>query len=492
MNVADSERMAGALEAAGWGPSQTGADGASVIIYNTCSIRDKAEQKVYSALGKQAKRKRAIMSRNKKGSRKNDGSGCVGVAGGGGDEEENGNNDLKLVLAGCVGSQEGAALLRRVPELDLVMGPHHANRIAELLERVDLGQQVVAVEPMEIEEDVALPRRGSTLTAWVNASFGCDEACTYCVVPRTRGSEQSRKPDDIRREMLALGEAGYKEVTLLGQNIDAYGRDLPGAAADGSGRRAWTFTDLLRHVHDVPGIERIRFATSHPRYFTERLIRACAELPKLCEFFHVPFQSGDDAVLREMARGYTAARYRRVADAIRRNMPDASISGDAIVGFPGETEEQFQRTIDLVRAVGFDRVNTAAYSPRPGTSAALREDQVADLVKSDRLNRLNAVVDEVAEERARRFLGRELEVLVEGANPKASDVDGSGGGGGKNSSGSSNSAFGRSRHNKLVFFAGDGEDLRGSTVTVRVDKVHAYSLFGEMVGVVKRAEEKFV
>ena len=198
MNVADSERMAGALEAAGWAQSASGADGASVVIYNTCSIRDKAEQKVYSALGKQAKRKRAAMSRERAGvASKNDASVLS--------SSRPPPSDLKLVLAGCVGSQEGAALLRRVPELDLVMGPHHANRIAELLERVDLGQQVVAVDAVEIEEDVALPRRGSRLTAWVNASFGCNEACTYCVVPRTRGAEQSRKPGDIRREMLSLG-----------------------------------------------------------------------------------------------------------------------------------------------------------------------------------------------------------------------------------------------------------------------------------------------
>ena len=214
MNVADSERMAGALEAAGWAQSQSGADGASVIIYNTCSIRDKAEQKVYSALGKQAKRKRAVMSRKRQAAAGAETTAAAAVPNSA--PRTNASalspaaaasppSDLKLVLAGCVGSQEGAALLRRVPELDLVMGPHHANRIAELLERVDLGQQVVAVDPVEIEEDVALPRRGSTLTAWVNASFGCNEACTYCVVPRTRGAEQSRKPEDIRREMLSLG-----------------------------------------------------------------------------------------------------------------------------------------------------------------------------------------------------------------------------------------------------------------------------------------------
>lgn len=205
-------------------------------------------------------------------------------------------------------------------------------------------------------------------------------------------------------------------MTLLGQNIDAYGRDLPGLASDGSGRRAWTFTDLLRYVHDVPGICRIRFATSHPRYFTERLIRACAELPKLCEFFHVPFQSGNNQILREMRRGYTHQRYRDIIHNIRRYMPDASISGDAIVGFPGETEEQFLETLQLVRDLGFDRVNTAAYSPRPNTPAAVRDDQVADLIKMDRLHRLNDVVLEVASQRSQRFMNRELEVLVEGTH----------------------------------------------------------------------------
>ena len=207
---------------------------------------------------------------------------------------------------------------------------------------------------------------------------------------------------------------GYKEVTLLGQNIDAYGRDLPGMASDGSGRRAWCFTDLLRYVHDVPHIERIRFATSHPRYFTERLIQACSELPKLCQFFHIPFQSGNNAILREMRRGYTHERYRDIIHNIRRRMPDASISGDAIVGFPGETEEQFQQTIQLVCDVGFDRVNTAAYSPRPHTPAAAREDQVADLIKMDRLHRLNRVVMDVASQRTQRFRDQTLQVLVEG------------------------------------------------------------------------------
>lgn len=433
MNLADSERMAGALESLGYACAVDATD-ADVLIYNTCSIREKAEMKLYSALGKQAKRKREHMG------------------------------DLKIVVAGCVASQEGEALLRRVPEVDLVMSPHHANKLGELLDRVDLGNQVVATEHIEISEDIATPRRDSDITAWVNVIYGCNENCTYCIVPFTRGAEQSRKPEDIKREMLSLGEAGYKEVTLLGQNIDAYGRDLPGMASDGSGRRAHTFTDLLHYIHDVPGIERIRFATSHPRYFTERLIKACSELPKLCEFFHIPFQSGNNAILRDMKRGYTHQRYREIINSIRRYMPDASVSGDAIVGFPGETEEQFLETVRLVEEVGFDRVNTAAYSPRPGTPAAIEPNQVADLIKKDRLNRLNAVVNRVAEERAQRFADRILEVLVEGENPR-----------------DATQVMGRTRHNKLAFFPGKGDTLKGTVVYFKVEEVRAYTLFGQMV-----------
>ncbi|KAG1652547.1 hypothetical protein FOA52_007138 [Chlamydomonas sp. UWO 241] len=435
MNSADSERMAGALERVGYMCTDE-PDAADVLIYNTCSIREKAENKVYSALGRQAKRKRG----------KDAGS-------------------FKIVVAGCVAQQEASTMMRRVPEVDIVMGPQFANQIVSLLEQADAGQ-VIATDNIQIEEDIATPRRDSDVTAWVNAIYGCNEKCTYCVVPYTRGAEQSRKADDIRKEMLSLGEAGYREVTLLGQNIDAYGRDLPGMASDASGRRAWTFTDLLNHVHDVPGIERVRFATSHPRYFTDRLVRACAELPKLCEFFHIPFQSGDNDILREMKRGYTHERYTAIINNIRRYMPDASVSGDVIVGFPGETEEQYLMTESLVRELGFDRVNTAAYSARPNTPAALWDNQVADLIKLDRLNRLNAVVMEVATERSQRFQGRTLEVLVEGTNPKDPAQ-----------------ACGRIRHNKLVYFDGDGAELKGRLVMVRMDRCNAFSLFGTMMEV---------
>ena len=430
MNKADSERMAGILETMGFEYADE-PDDANLILYNTCTIRDNAEQKVYSYLGRQAKRKQS-------------------------------QPDLTLVVAGCVAQQEGEALLRRVPELDLVMGPQHANRLGDLLEQVLDGNQIVATEPIHIVEDITKPRRDSTVTAWVNIIYGCNERCTYCVVPNVRGQEQSRTPDAIRAEMEILGQQGYKEVTLLGQNIDAYGRDLPGTTE--TGRHKHTFTDLLYTVHDVPGIERLRFATSHPRYFTERLIRACAELPKVCEHFHIPFQSGDDAVLKAMARGYTRERYRRIIDLIRSYMPDAAISGDAIVGFPGETEAQFENTLKLVEEIGFDQLNTAAYSPRPGTPAAQWGNQLDDEVKRDRLQQLNRLVEVKAAERSQRYLNRIETVLVEDCNPK-----------------DSTQVMGRTPGNRLTFFSGDIKQLKGQIVPVRIVEARSFSLTGEPV-----------
>ncbi|MGK7903775.1 MAG: tRNA (N6-isopentenyl adenosine(37)-C2)-methylthiotransferase MiaB [Hormoscilla sp.] len=430
MNKADSERMAGILETLGFEWSED-PNQAELILYNTCTIRDNAEQKVYSYLGRQAKRK----------------------------QEEPG---LTLVVAGCVAQQAGEALLRRVPELDLVMGPQHANRLDSLLEQVFDGNQVVATEPIHIMEDITKPRRDSKVTAWVNVIYGCNERCTYCVVPNVRGVEQSRTPEAIRAEMTEIGRSGYKEVTLLGQNIDAYGRDLPGVTAEG--RHKHTFTDLLYFVHDVPGIDRIRFATSHPRYFTERLIKACAELPKVCEHFHIPFQSGDNDILKAMARGYTHEKYRRIIDRIRAIMPDAAITADAIVGFPGETEAQFENTLQLVEDIGFDQLNTAAYSPRPGTPAALWENQVGEEVKGDRLQRLNHLVATKAAERSQRYIRRIEEVLVEDKNPK-----------------NEGQVMGRTRSNRLTFCEGDLEELKGQLVKVKIAEVRAFSLTGDRV-----------
>ncbi|MBE5231539.1 MAG: tRNA (N6-isopentenyl adenosine(37)-C2)-methylthiotransferase MiaB [Microcystis aeruginosa PMC 728.11] len=427
MNKADSERMAGILEDLGFQWSED-ANEADLILYNTCTIRDNAEQKVYSYLGRQAKRKQT-------------------------------QPNLTLVVAGCVAQQEGEQLLRRVPEVDLIIGPQHANRLGDLLQQVFDGSQVVATEPIHIMEDITKPRRDSNITAWVNVIYGCNERCTYCVVPGVRGVEQSRTPAAIRAEMEQLGQQGYQEITLLGQNIDAYGRDLPGVTA--SGRHLHNFTDLLYYIHDVAGIERLRFATSHPRYFTERLIKACQELPKVCEHFHIPFQSGDNDILKAMKRGYTQEKYRQIIANIRNLMPDAAISADAIVGFPGETEAQFENTLKLVDEIGFDQLNTAAYSPRPGTPAAIWDNQLSEQVKSDRLQRLNHLVATKAAERSQRYLGRIEEILVEDVNPKdASQV------------------MGRTRGNRLTFFTGNIEELRGKFVKVKITEVRPFSLTG--------------
>jgi tRNA-2-methylthio-N6-dimethylallyladenosine synthase len=434
MNKADSERMGGILEEMGfvWSDDPFTAD---LVLYNTCTIRDLAEQKVYSYLGKQTRRKKD-------------------------------NPELILIMAGCVAQQEGAALLRRIPELDLIMGPQHANRLGDLLQQVLAGSQIVATEPIYIIEDITKPRRDSSVVAWVNIIYGCNERCTYCVVPNVRGVEQSRTPEAIRAEIEELAAQGYKEITLLGQNIDAYGRDLPGTTPDG--RHLHTLTDLLYYIHDVPGIERIRFTTSHPRYFTERLIKACAELPKVCEYFHIPFQSGDNEILKAMSRGYTHEKYRRIIDTIRQYMPDASISADAIVGFPGETEEQFERTLKLIADIGFDMVNTAAYSPRPNTPAAVWSDQLSEEIKIDRLQRINHLVSQTAIDRSSRYLDRVESVLVEEQNAK-----------------NPHQVLGRTGGNRLTFFDGDINELRGKLVPVKITDVRAFSLTGKMLSMVE-------
>jgi len=389
MNVSDSERLEGELQNMGLEKivetnPKRGALNADVVLVNTCSIRDHAEQKLYDQLGPVAARKRK-------------------------------GEDVAVVVAGCVAQQEGEALLRRVPEIDVVMGPQYVGRVNELLSSATErgGHQVVATDPTLIMEDISKPIRGSKVRAWVNIIYGCNEHCTYCVVPGTRGIEQSRTMESILEEVQTLADDGYKEVTLLGQNIDAYGRDF-------TPKRS--FAELLTYLNNnVEGIERIRYVTSHPRYFSDAVISAIANLDKVCECFHLPFQSGDDEVLKNMRRGYTFDSYMRIINKIKTQAPDASICGDVIVGFPGETEEAFQRTLDLMEAVKFDNLNTFAYSPRPNTEAALWEDQIPDDVKSERLQKLQRLSIQHATERSERYLGEVVEVLVEQTNPKNSD-----------------------------------------------------------------------
>ncbi len=431
MNKADSERMAGILEGMGYKEAKAELQ-ADLVLYNTCTIRDNAEQKVYSYLGKQARRKHL-------------------------------SPHLKLIVAGCVAQQEGAALLRRVPELDLVMGPQHANRLETLLNQVDNGHQVVATEESHILEDLTAARRDSKVSAWVNVIYGCNERCTYCVVPSVRGKEQSREPEAIRKEIENLAQKDFKEITLLGQNIDAYGRDLKEISS--LQREKISLKDLLTYIHDIDGIERIRFATSHPRYFTDELIQTCAEHSKICEHFHIPFQSGDNEILKRMARGYTIERYKKIIYKIKEVMPEASISADVIVAFPGETEVQFQNTLNIIEEIGFDQVNTAAYSPRPNTPAAKWAGQIQEEVKVERLKRVNQLVAETARVRNKRYEGRVEEVLVEGINPKNREQ-----------------LMGRTRTNRLTFFPQHSNSYllykAGDIVKVKIEEIRSFSLTG--------------
>ncbi len=433
MNKADSERMAGILEKMGY-ISAAEELTADLVIYNTCTIRDNAEQKVYSYLGRQALRKRK-------------------------------SPHIKIVVAGCVAQQEGESLLRRVPELDLVMGPQHANRLETLLDQVDNGQQVVATDESNILEDITTARRDSKYCAWVNIIYGCNERCTYCVVPSVRGREQSRYPKAIKEEIANLAERNYKEITLLGQNIDAYGRDL--IDTNEINPKSTNLSKLLTYIHDIEGIERIRFATSHPRYFTDQLIETCANLPKVCEHFHIPFQSGNNDILKKMARGYTIEKYKKIIDKIKSLMPNASISADAIVAFPGETNEQFHNTLEIIKEIEFDQVNTAAYSPRPNTPAASWANQIPEEIKVSRLREINHLVEKVAKKRNQRYLNNLEEVLIEGVNPK-----------------DQTQLYGRTRTNRLAFLplhTSRGISLKpGELVNININQVRAFSLIGKV------------
>ncbi|CAK8998753.1 tRNA-2-methylthio-N(6)-dimethylallyladenosine synthase ((Dimethylallyl)adenosine tRNA methylthiotransferase MiaB) (tRNA-i(6)A37 methylthiotransferase) [Durusdinium trenchii] len=348
MNQADSERMEGQLQSVGLRPVLEEQQ-PDVVVLNTCSIRDKAEKKVYARLDPHLQRKRK-------------------------------GDDVTIVVSGCVAQQEGEELLRALPEVDVVMGPQFANRLGDVLNESMQGGQICVTEESRSMEDLTVPNRqdyemNRAMNAAAIVCLGFVKAQTGpggpseredMVVPFTRGSEQSRPIGSIRREVSDLLRQGYREVTLLGQNIDAYGRDF-------TPRR--TFAELLWSLEDL-GIERIRFLTSHPRYISDDLITAVRDIPAVCEQFHIPFQSGDDEILRRMERGYTAERYRRIVERIHQEIPSAGLSADAIVGFPGETEEQFQRTLQLVEELPFLTVNLAAYSPRPNTPAALLKDQV--------------------------------------------------------------------------------------------------------------------
>jgi tRNA-2-methylthio-N6-dimethylallyladenosine synthase len=420
MNEYDSDKIAAVMRAAeGLEPTADPAD-ADLIVFNTCSVREKAQEKVFADLGrvKHLKRERP---------------------------------GVMIAVGGCVASQEGPAIVERAPYVDVVFGPHTLHRLPErLARRRASGAAQVDLSFPEIEKcDRPPPPRVEGAAAFVSIMEGCSKYCSFCVVPYTRGEEVSRPFEDVVAEMAALGA---KEVTLLGQNVNAWRGTIEGAAAD--------FAELLRYVHELP-VERIRYTTSHPREFTQRLIDAHRDLPKLAPHVHLPVQSGSDRVLAAMKRGYTALEYRSIVRRLRAARPDVSLSSDFIVGFPGETEADFQATLRLARELGFEASFTFVYSPRPGTPAAEMADETSREEKIERLQRLQAQLESQARAFGEAMLGSTQRVLVEGFSRKL-DTE----------------LQGRTAHNRVVNFPG-APSLINTYVDLRITAALPHSLRGE-------------
>jgi len=401
MNEYDSAKMADVLVDSFNAGAVAAAEHADVLLLNTCSVREKAQEKVFSLLGRWRELKEQ-------------------------------RPDLIIGVGGCVASQEGAAILKRAPFVDLVFGPQTLHRLPAMIREVRAGHPgVVDVSFPAIEKFASVPQATSTrCSAFLSVMEGCSKACSYCIVPTTRGEEISRPLDDVLAEARRLAALGALEITLLGQNVNAYrGSTRTGGKAG--------LADLIRRVAEIDGIERIRFTTSHPAHFDDALVAAYAEVDKLVSYLHLPVQSGSDRVLKLMKRGYTAAKYEAKIDKLKRARPGISIATDMIVGFPGETEEDFEATLELTRRVGFDQSFTFIYSPRPGTTAAELPDMPRE-VKQARLERLQAVLHEQAAAISRAMVGSVQRILVE-----------------RSAAQSPRELSGRTENNRWVHFIGD-------------------------------------
>jgi len=427
MNEHDSERIKGMLDSLGYAESDSRAD-ADLILFNTCSIREAADSKFIAHLGEAKRLKREHPER------------VIGVG-------------------GCWAQSVKDEVFRQFPFVDVAFGPGQVHKLAEFLTSDSLTAQGF----FEFEGFTGhLPaKRARHHQGWVQISVGCNSVCSYCIVPSTRGREVSRAPDELIREVHRLAADGVREVTLLGQNVNSYGRDL-------ARERRVTFAQLLEMVDAIEGIERIRYTSPHPKDMREEVIRAHAELPSLCEHIHLPLQSGSSAILKRMRRTYGRERYLDRVAQIREHVPDCSLTTDIIVGFPGETEADFEQTLEVADEVAFDGAFTFIYSPRRGTEAATLPGQVPHEVKVARMQRLVEVVQRRAHQRAQRFVGRTLQVLVEG--PSRTDPS---------------RLRGRSRHNKVVNFDGLGEP--GDLVGVTVASATSQTLSGEMSLVARAA-----
>ena len=430
MNEEDSERLSGMLKSLGYTECHE-RENAGIIVFNTCCVRENAENKVYGNLGLL----KAIKKRHP---------------------------ETIIAVCGCMMQQKGVSdvIKKKYPFVDIIFGTYNLHRFPELLASAMQSTKTV-IEVWEKEGDIVegLPvNHESSLKAFVTIMHGCNNFCTYCIVPYTRGRERSRRPEAIEEEIRELVAKGYKEVTLLGQNVNSYGNDL----------KDTSFADLLRRVDKIPGIERIRFMTSHPKDLTDELIEAIKECPHVCEHVHLPVQSGSTNLLKRMNRKYTKEQYLELVRKLKTAIPDIAITTDIIVGFPGETEEDFKETLDIVKQVGYDSAFTFIYSIREGTPAATYPDQVPDEVKHDRFNRLLELVNSTGDEKSREYIHKTVEVLVEGYSKTEEDK-----------------LTGRTRTGKLVNFSGGDSSLIGKLVNVKIDDTQMYLLHGTYVNTVR-------
>lgn len=423
MNVRDSEILYGLLALCGVERAES-RDDANVILFNTCCVREHAEKRVFGNVGSLKERKDA-------------------------------DPDLIIGVCGCMMQQNdvGSKMMKRFPFLDFVLGTHMVRHLPEILLAVLNGDRIIAVSDEENDVVEGLPSiRGDSVSAFVNINYGCNNYCTYCIVPYVRGPERSRKPDEIIREIESLVRSGTSEITLLGQNVNSYGKDLGGA----------DFPSLLENSAAVDGLKRLRFMTSHPKDLSDRLIETVAGNEKICHHVHLPLQSGSDRILKRMNRHYDAAAYLEIVRKLRASAPDMELTTDIIVGFPGETEEDFLKTLEIVERVGYASAFTFKYSRRKGTPAARMPDQIDEEVKAERLGRLNELQKRKTLENNRKYVGRTGEVLTEGIDQK------------------SGLRYGKYKNFKMVYF--DHPDGRaGDYVTVKAVDVKGNSLLGERI-----------
>lgn len=426
MNEEDSEKLSGGLKPLGFVRTENKEE-ADIIIFNTCCVRENAEQKVEGNLGALKKLKKE-------------------------------NPNLIIAITGCMMQQEGMAenIIKKFPYVDIIIGTHNAYKFNEYLSRA-LGGERPIVEVWSKEEDIVEGQpidRASSIKGFVTIMYGCNNFCTYCIVPYVRGRERSRKPEEIEKEIKAMVKEGYKEITLLGQNVNSYGKGLEPEI---------NFAQLLRRINEIDGLERVKFMTSHPKDLSDEVIDAIAECDKLCENVHLPVQSGSSRILKKMNRHYTREQYLDLIKRIKERIPNVALTTDIIVGFPGETEEDFNETLSLVKEVEYDSAFTFLYSKRHGTPADLMLDQVDEKVKKDRFNRLVEAVNEISAKKNKAYDQKVVEVLVEGYS--------------KNDE---SKLTGRTRTGKLVNFKGNEKHI-GNLVQVKITKAQSFSLIGEEV-----------